>query len=516
MNTCGYVLLLTVLLLEWLKWKHCSNTCLSCSVAGAVIARCLLHHAPHACGCLTCVPWTTSLEQAIGRVTRKTGADEDEEGVVTLMCHVDIDKYRKCAGDPQRIDAALRHDLSRSGRGNFAVMVYYLLALQEEDQRHEAIVHLAEAVRNSARNSAEIPTDGTEPSNPRRRDVSMETSRMQFDFSLAPDFQYLLQLEDEQVDGSAGARQEGSAFLKGLVVPGSVASDQAANQAAEQAAYHANMLKELARHVEQHGPLPEPGHPFYRETVLGRWCLDCRYGGSIFPTGVKFGKWMPAFMAFREWGGDARVPGWQWDISDMEWVHLLKRYRTENGVFPLKWRICIVEKPLRDWMGKIRKERRCGTLDKKLEQQLDQLEGWAWEPPTSKKWYGFSVGDKVRLVAEYVTEHDGRLPDQKHDRHLLYKGYPVHDWAYSWQHAHQMGTLDRRTKQELVIALGSRWTWWSNRPGSGFGGNMAPVDPMWRIPGSGVYMEPGSGCSSDGTQAKRQQQDGSAVDKVCM
>jgi superfamily II DNA or RNA helicase len=70
--------------------------------------------------------------QNIGRICRKVGHEEKPASVLIPVC-INIDKYRECGEDSEKMDSVLREQLNDSENGDFNAIMNVCAALKQED-----------------------------------------------------------------------------------------------------------------------------------------------------------------------------------------------------------------------------------------------------------------------------------------------------------------------------------------------------------------------------------------------
>ena len=325
---------------------------------------------------LSCMFSLTTLSppllQAVGRATRRTPRDlPDDHGVVVLMCHVNLDKYKAC-GTLDARNLALRDDLASSAGGDFQSVAEFLLALKHEDE-HFQLEMLQQVRRRRQRqqqdkkhgaakggDSSSSSSDSEDEDDKEGRRNGVSSGRFKFDFSLAPGFQQALMLDEEQADeGNAGATQ-GSCFLNALLLQTSCTRKEA-------------MLQLLQQFVEEKDCMPAR-FEVYRGVKLGSWCQHRR---TLYRRQQLSQREMQQI--------EAAVPRWQWPkearisahSNPQEMLELLKQYVAEHGVLPIGNTVADGAR-LGSWCAYQRTKERRGQLDREMKEALEALPNWKW------------------------------------------------------------------------------------------------------------------------------------------
>lgn len=403
-----------------------------------------------------------------------------------------MDKYRGCETAEQR-DAAVRKDLASAGRGDFAAVADFLMALKYEDDAF--LQHVADdpppsgtANRKPQPQGADgadqadqhQPEEGDDnhgegqgdtdsgkeddelvrlPRRQQQRNNSHSTgrqtgqgaarraakysgipaalsSRIQFDFSLAPEFRQLFSLTDDIAD-AADARA-GSAFLQALLVQNPSTRTQ-------------TMLRLLDSFVEEHGRPPRT-HEMWEGERLGLWCASCK---RLYRQGQ-----LDAQLTVRL----AAVPNWDWGqeqtehCTEHQWLQLLRDFQQQQQRIPK------VEElqdgyPVGRCCSRCKQQQKEGKLSQFLLAELPKVQGWGWGKPKA------SFDAQLQQVQQFAQQHR-RFP-VKRDGTL---GKQLAGFLANMRSKKRKGRLSATQMQQVEDAfqgldVHKPWTWGKVRAG---------------------------------------------------
>lgn len=229
--------------------------------------------------------------QITGRCTRRTPKHTDaDSGIIVLPCRINLAQYNRCTTAEER-DAALKRDIA-TGTGDFTAVGHYLMAMKVEDPdlmdsliactlgfgkpRRCAPMLTSEQQECTQQPSVLIAAEqqqglcqpGMMTADAQQQVDSHEPHlRVQVDFSMAPQFQQMFQLE-----GVCGEAAAATAFLKAVVWQHHDTRWQ----------YMLGLLQDF---VNANGK--QPGFKdVYKGEQLGSWCSNQRMshqGGTLAP-----------------------------------------------------------------------------------------------------------------------------------------------------------------------------------------------------------------------------------------
>jgi hypothetical protein len=146
----------------------------------------------------------------------------------------------------------------------------------------------------------------------------------------------------------------------------------------------------------------------------------------------------------------AAIPGWTWDpvaSRYREYLDLLKDFSSSRGLERLTSKTVFRGKQIGIWATCRRVDHRKGNLPQWIEQELESIPGWAWDPVHRRQLRN------IRLLRRYVETHGWKGFTTR----TIVDGVNIGGWVNGRRTDYRKGVLPEWLQQQLENIPGWRW-----------------------------------------------------------
>jgi len=144
------------------------------------------------------------------------------------------------------------------------------------------------------------------------------------------------------------------------------------------------------------------------------------------------------------------IPGWTWDpvaTRYREYLDLIREFASAPGLGHLTSKTVYRGKPLGIWATCRRVDYRKGNLPHWVEEELESIPGWAWDPVHRRQLRN------IELLRRYVETHGWK----KFTTRTIVEGVNIGGWVNGRRTDYRRGLLPRWLRQQLESIPGWQW-----------------------------------------------------------